>query len=90
VDFTRHFLRAQVGGGERGRREQELGIRIDRGPIFFLRPGQERIVGAQACLDMRNGDAHLKTSQRRAQRARRVALHDQQVGSRLQQRPQGA
>ena len=82
VDLARGVLRAKVRRGQRGWREQQVGPRVDCGPIFLLGPGQERVMGPEPRLDM--GDRHLggEGGERRAKRARRIALDDQEVGRR--------
>ena len=64
---------------ELGRREQQVGVGVDHGAIFLLRPGQQRIMRPQARLDMRDRDPGDEGSQRAAKRARRVALNDDEV-----------
>ena len=50
--------------------------------IFLLGPRQMRVVGPKARLDMRDRNAGGEAGERGAERARRVALDDQQVGRR--------
>ena len=73
-----------------GRREQQVGVGVDHGAIFLLRPGQQRIMRPQARLDMRDRDPGDEGSQRAAKRARRVALNDDEVRRLTQKRQKGA
>ena len=85
IDFAAHLLPAQIRRGKLGRRKQKLGMRIDCRSIFLLWPRKHGIVGPQAGLDMRDGNSRGKCSERRAERARRVTLHHDQVWSLLKQ-----
>jgi len=88
VNLARDCLGAEVGSGQFRRREQQVGVGIDCGSIFFLGPRQRWIVGTKASLDVRDGDAGDEAGKRTAERARRVTLDDQQVRRGAQQRLQ--
>ena len=66
---------------------KQVGQSVDRDPVFFLRPGQVGIVGPKSRLDMGQRDARLARRQRAAERARRVALDDEQIGRVHRQQP---
>jgi hypothetical protein len=80
VDFARHALVAQIGGCELGGREQQIGARIDRGATFLLGPWELQVVRPEARFDMGHGHAGGERSERAAERAGGIPLHDQQVG----------
>jgi len=80
VDRAGHVLGAQIVGGDVGRSEEELGLGINRDPIFLLRPGKEGVMRAKAGLHMCHGNTCGEARERPAERARRVALDDQQIG----------
>ena len=63
---------------------------VDGGAIFLLWPGEARIVRSQARLDMRDRNLGEGARERCAKRAGGVALYDEQVGCRLQQRKHGS
>jgi hypothetical protein len=84
--LARHPFGPQVGGGAGCRCEQQLGIGVDRFAIFLFRSGQRGIVGAQAGLDVCDGNAGAEARKRGAKRARRIALDHQQVGRVCKQR----
>src|SRR4029078_12097147 len=79
VDFAGYALGFQVGGGTCGWSKQQVGFGIDGGWIFLLGPRDLRIMGPQASLDMGDGHSRGETRERSAERARRIALHTQQV-----------
>ena len=73
--------RAEICGGQRGRREQQVSLGVDRRAIFLFGPGHGRIVAAQPRLDVRDRDGGDEPRQSAAEGARRIALDDQQVGT---------
>ncbi len=86
VDPARHALAGEVEGGEIGRREQQVGARVDLGAILLLRPGQGAVAGAEPGFDVGERDRGCQRAARAAERARRIALDDQQVGRLREQR----
>ena len=86
VDSAWNALAGKVEGGEVGRCEQQVGTGVDLGPIFLLRPGQGAVAGAEAGLDMGERNRGRERGAGTAERARRVALDDQQVGRGREQR----
>jgi hypothetical protein len=88
VNFAGYVLAAEIRGTDYGQRQQQVGLRINRRAIFLLRPRQERIVGPEARLDVRDRNARGECGERRAKRARGIALDDQQVGNFAQSRKQ--
>jgi len=86
VDPARHALAGEIEGGEVGRREQQVGARVDLGAIFLLRPRQRAVAGAEPGFDMGERDRGCERGARAAERARRIALDDQQVGRPREQR----
>ena len=70
---------AEIGGGEDRRREQQVGVGVDRGAILLFRPGHRRVMASKPGFDMRDRDCGDTSRERSAERARRVALDDQQV-----------
>lgn len=81
VDLSADTLRSQVRGGARRRREQQFGMRIDRGSIFLLRPRQQRIMSPQTCLDVRYRHARREAGEGTAESARGITLYEEQVRS---------
>ena len=79
MDSPRNALAGEVEGGKVGRREQQRGDRVDLGPILLFRPRQGAVAGAQARFDMSDRDARRRCGAGSADRARRIALDDQQV-----------
>ncbi|MEO8547615.1 MAG: hypothetical protein ABI422_04535 [Sphingomicrobium sp.] len=71
----------EILGGERRRREQQVGAGVDRGAIFLLGPRHGHVVAAQPGFDMGDRHSRCEAGQRAAERARGVALDDNQVGS---------
>ena len=69
----------KIGRGLLGRSEQQLGAGVDGSAIFLLGPGQTVIVSAKPGLNMGYRDAGGECPQRRPERARRIALHHEQV-----------
>jgi len=59
-----------------GRSEQEVGEEVDLNSIFLLRPGERRIMRAQPGFDVGERDGFSGRGARSAERARRIALHD--------------
>ena len=88
MDSAGDTLAEQIRRREMGRREQQVGEQVDLDSIFFLRPGQRRIVGAQPGFDVGERDHGRGGGARRAERARRIALDDQQIGTIGEERPQ--
>lgn len=79
-DCARDALRGEVGRGALGRREEQRGTGVDRGAIALLGPGGGGVPGAKPRLDMGDGNAAIEARLRRAERARRIALNDEQSG----------
>ena len=61
-----------------GRREQQIRNRIDRDPEVFLGPGVPPVMTAKTRLDMGDWNAGELRTQGSAQRARGIALNDDQ------------
>jgi len=85
VDRAAYPLARQIGGGELGRREQQRRFGVDRGAIFFFGPGKRFVVGPEARFDMRDRNSGGEAPQCRSERARGIALDDQQIGAGNQQ-----
>jgi hypothetical protein len=77
--LPRDRLAAEIGGIELGRREEKLGLCIDRDPEVFFGPRIAAIVTAQPRLDMRDRHAGHCGTERAAQRARRVSLDEDEL-----------
>ena len=86
VDRPGYALAMEVGRGQLGRREQQVGMGVDPRAIALLWPWQARVVSSQARFDMGEPGARSERRLRPAERARGVALDDQQVGTVTQQR----
>ncbi|HEX6072098.1 MAG TPA: hypothetical protein VFY95_03725 [Sphingomicrobium sp.] len=86
VDLARNLLVAQVARRELGRREQQVGLGVDRGAILLLGPGQAWVMRSKPCFDMGHADAGSEACERSTETARRIALDDEQVGRRAKQR----
>jgi hypothetical protein len=86
VDRSGNAFPAQVRGRAFGWREQQIRAGIDVRPITLFRPGPAKVVSPEAGLDVSDRDAGSESGERSAKRARRVALDDQQVRRRADQR----
>ena len=53
VNGAANALARQIPRSVFGRREKQICLRVDRGPIFLFWPGLAGIVGSQAGFDMR-------------------------------------
>jgi len=62
-----------------------VGLGINLGAIFLFRPGKRRVARAEAGFHMSKRHFGRSRGTRAAKRARRIALHDQQVWSRVGQ-----
>jgi hypothetical protein len=78
VNFARHLLGFEISRCELGRCEQQGGPGVDGHAIFLFRPRKQRVVGPQPRLDMGYRQTRGERSQGRSERARRVALNDDQ------------
>ena len=79
MDLARHVLGTKIRRSRRRRRKQQFRLGIDRRPIFLLGPRKLRIVRPQARFDMSDRHSSGEAGQGCAQRARRIALDDEQV-----------
>jgi len=86
MDLAGNLLGTEVLGGEIGRREEQIGVGIDRAAIFLFGPGEQGVVRPKARFDMSNRSICDESSKRGAEGARRVALDDDQVRRISQQR----
>ena len=80
VDLPGCLLAGEVECGEVRRSEQQVGNRIDLDPVIFLGPGQAWVARPEAGLDMRQRNSSNFCRAGPTESARRVALHDDQVG----------
>src|SRR3954454_6802328 len=83
VHFAPEALCPQVRGGPFRRCEQQVGASVDRGAIFLLGPGEERIVSPQSCLDMCDGNLGEGAGERCSKRARGIACTTTRSGAGL-------
>lgn len=86
VNIARNLLGAKILRREICGREQDLGVSIDRRPIFLLRPGKRSIMRAEPGFDVRYGHATSESRKCGPKGARGVALDDQEVGTILEAR----
>jgi len=75
-DLAARTLPAKVCGVQRRRREEKVGLSIDGDAEILLRPGVLSIVAAQARFDMGDSNPRHACAQSSSERARCVALHD--------------
>jgi hypothetical protein len=80
-DVAPHTFGDQVLHRRWRRGEQQVGPGIDGNAIVFLGPGKKRIVRPQARLDMGHGNSGIERRQGAPERARCVALDDDEVRS---------
>lgn len=80
-DLAGDLFLPQVLGRRRRRCEQQARLRIDGGAIFLLGPGEERVVSPEPRLYMGDRNSRGEAGKRGPQRARRVALHHEKVGT---------
>jgi hypothetical protein len=79
MDFARHPLVDEIRAGKLGRCEQQLGPGVDRSSKFLFRPGERRIMRAQAGLDMSDRHAGEESGKRRPECTRSIALDEEQI-----------
>lgn len=87
MDGAGATLTAEVRGADRGRREQQVGKRVDFDSKNFLRPRLRRVMGAQPGFDMAKRQSERDRCPRPAERARRIALDQHQIGPARSPRP---
>ncbi len=81
VNSSRHSFAREIEGREIGRGKQQIGLGIDLDAIFLLRPREGAIARSEARFHMSERDLGSSRGSRAAKRARRISLHDQQIGS---------
>jgi hypothetical protein len=78
--LARHAFAEQVLRGPECGREVQIGDGREHPAVGFLGIGMAAIEAAQPRLDVRDGDAPVKSGEGGAKGARRVSLHDDPVG----------
>lgn len=80
VDLAIAIFGAKIGGGGCGRREQHVGESVDFAAEFLLGPWRGGVEAAQTGLDMGEWQGVAARGAGPAERARRIALDDDEAG----------